>query len=128
MSTHVSCSLLRLDNCPQPFSSSFSRPHSLRPSLHYLLPVTSLIGFEVSLSLTAAIRCSKQMAKASGSSSQGRLFNLHFRCLAGSLMQSDKSAGRCSVSFSLSITSTDYLRVMTSVHKKETAALHHYLV
>lgn len=85
----ICLSPLKLNNSPQPFNSSSSPCHSLTSPLHYALPVTSLAGSEVSLSFTAAMRHSEQMVRASGSSSHGRLFNLHFRCLADSLIGSD---------------------------------------
>lgn len=77
---------------PLPFFPLISLVSKSKPSLtsplHYALPVTSLTELEGYLSFTAAMRRSEQMVRASGRSSQGRLFNLHLRCLADSLIQS----------------------------------------
>lgn len=66
-----------------------SSPKSSLISPQYACSVTSVPTFEASCSLTAAVRCSQQMVRASGNSSQCRLFNLHFRGLATALIGTD---------------------------------------
>lgn len=104
-----SCSDDRLRNTPR----CFPPPPGIltQPDATSSLFASSHFSWGLRFLSAAAIRCSKQMVKASVSSSQGRLFNLHLRCLAESLMQSDKSAGSCSVPFMLSITCADCLRI-----------------